>query len=220
MIAAELISEEIPPLKHTDTGEKALRWMDEFRVSHLPVLKGHNFVGVVSDSDIYDKKDPSQTLDKLFDVLPRPYVFEYSHIYDVMRIISEVGVTVVPILDGKEQYVGCTTLLHVMRSITGIGSIKESGSVVVLEMNQIDYSLAHIAQCVETNNAKVLSSYITSLPDSMKIEITLKINLIDLTRIIRTFERFDYTVKAAYQKTDYPDDLQQRYDELMNFLNL
>jgi acetoin utilization protein AcuB len=99
MIAQELISEEIPPLKHTDTGEKALRWMEEFRVSHLPVLKGNNFVGVVSDNDILDKEDPSQTLDVLFDVLPRPYVFEQSHIYDIMRIIAEAKVTVVPILN-------------------------------------------------------------------------------------------------------------------------
>ena len=124
MIAAELIAEDLPPLKHTDTGDTALHWMDEFRVSHLPVLKGNNFVGVVSDADIYDKADPSKTLHELFDVLPRPYVYEYSHIYDVMKIISEVGVTVVPILDGKENYVGCTHLLHVMRMITGIGSIE------------------------------------------------------------------------------------------------
>ena len=33
-----LISEYIPPLKYTETGEKALNWMNEFRVSHLPVL--------------------------------------------------------------------------------------------------------------------------------------------------------------------------------------
>jgi len=45
MRAYELITDEIPPLKHTDTGEKALQWMDEFKVSHLPVLKNGNFVG-------------------------------------------------------------------------------------------------------------------------------------------------------------------------------
>lgn len=220
MIASELILDDIPTLNHTDSGEKALRLMDEVKVTHLPVLKNNNYVGVVSDSDIYDKKDANLSLDKLFDVLPRPYVFEYNHIYEVMKLISEVGLTVVPILDVKEKYVGATSLLHVMRFITGIGSIKETGSVLILEMNQADYSLAHIAQCVETNNAKVLSSYITSAPNSTKIEITLKINLLDLSHIIRTFERFDYTIKAAYQKADYPNDLQDRYDELMKYLNI
>ena len=39
MIAIDLITDEIPPLMHSDTGEKALNWMEEFKVSHLPVIK-------------------------------------------------------------------------------------------------------------------------------------------------------------------------------------
>ena len=74
MKAKDLITDEIPPLKHTDTGEIALRWMDEFKVSHLPVLKNDNYVGLISESDILDKMDIHETLDTLFDHLPRPYV--------------------------------------------------------------------------------------------------------------------------------------------------
>ena len=88
MRAKELITEEIPPLTHTDSGEKALRWMDEFKVSHLPVLKNGNFVGVISESDVLDKMDIVESLDKLFDHLPRPYVFENAHIYEVLSKIS------------------------------------------------------------------------------------------------------------------------------------
>jgi hypothetical protein len=54
--------------------------------------------------------------------------------------------------------------------------------------------------------------------DSNKLEITLKINLIDLSRIIRTFERYDYVIKASFQKSEGDDDIQYRYDALMNFL--
>ena len=83
MRAIDLITEEIPPLVHSDTGEKAINWMDEFKVSHLPVLKNGNFVGVVSESDILDRLDESQTLDALFDHLPRPFVYDHVHIYEV-----------------------------------------------------------------------------------------------------------------------------------------
>lgn len=219
MIAAELIAEDIPPLKHTDTGEKALRWMDEFKVSHLPVLKGSNYVGVVSDNDIYDQEDMSDTLHEMFDVLPRPYVYDYNHIYHVMRIMAESRVTVVPVLDEKENYLGCISLMALMVRITEIAGIRESGAIIVLEMNRVDYSLTHIAQCVEGNNARIISSYITSPLDSTKLEVTLKINEVDVSRIIQTFERYDYVVKASYQKSDYYDDLKQRYDELMKYLN-
>ena len=53
MNAIDLITYDIPPLVHSDSGKKAMNWMDEFKVSHLPVLKNGNYVGLVSESDIY-----------------------------------------------------------------------------------------------------------------------------------------------------------------------
>jgi len=220
MKALELISEEIPPLTHTDTGEKALRWMDEFKVSHMPVLKNGNFVGVISESDILDKLNLEDTLDILFDHLPRPYVSENAHIYEVLAKISEDKLSILPILDAEEKYIGCTSIHHLITLIANTGSIKESGGIIVLEVNAIDYSMAQIAQIVEGNNAKILSSYIMSPSDSNKIEVTLKINKIELGSIIRTFERYDYVIKASFQKSEGDDDVQFRYDALMNYLNL
>lgn len=220
MIAKDLISDEIPPLKHTDTGTTALRWMDEFKVSHLPVLKNNNFVGLISESDILDRQNPDETLDKLFDHLPRPYVKENAHIYEVLYRVAEHKISVIPILREDESYLGCTSIHQLMTLIANTGSIKESGGIIVLEVNQIDYSLAQIAQIVESNNARILSSYIMSSPDSTKLEVTLKINQIELDRIIRTFERYDYTISASFQKSSFDDDLQMRYDALINYLKM
>lgn len=218
MRAIELITEEIPPLTHTDTGEKALRWMDELKVSHLPVLKNGNFVGVLSEADVLDRMNVDETLDKLFDHLPRPYVFENAHIYEVLARIAEHRVSVLPVLDKDEKYLGCTSVYHLLTVIANTGSIREIGGIIVVEMNASDYSMVQIAQIVEGNNAKILSSYIMSSPDSTKIEVTLKINKVELSSIIRTFERYDYVIKASFQKSDVDDDLQQRFDTLMNFL--
>ncbi len=218
MIAKDLITDEIPPLKHTDTGETALRWMDEFKVSHLPVLKNDNFVGLISESDILDRQDLEQSLDVLFDHLPRPYVKENAHIYEVLFKVAEHKISVIPILHEDETYAGCTSIHQLIMLIANTGSIKETGGIIVLEVNEIDYSLAQIAQIVESNNAKILSSYIFSSPDSTKLEVTLKINKIELGSIIRTFERYDYIISASYQKNNSDEDLQMRYDAVINFL--
>lgn len=220
MTALELITDEIPPLTHLDSGEKALIWMEEFKVSHLPVLKNGNFVGVVSESLILDKMEPSETLDVLFDHLPRPFVWATQHIYEVLAFISEHKVSIVPVLDKDENYLGCTSVHHIVQLIANTGSIKEPGGIIVLEMNQNDYSLAQLAQIVESNNAKILSSFIMSSADSTKLEVTLKINDSDLDRILRTFERYEYVIKASYQKSEYEDDLQHRFDALINYLKL
>lgn len=220
MRAQELISELIPPLKYSETGEKALNWMNEFRVSHLPVVKGNQFIGLLSENDIYDMPDPSMRLDECFINLPKPFIYANRHVYEVMKIISDLKITVVPILDENNEYIGCTDLLFLMSQITAVVSIKEPGGILVLVMNIHDYSLTEIARIVEENNAKILSSYITSVPDSTEIEVTIKINTTDLDRIIHTFNRYDYTIKASFAKGNFADDLKRRYDELMNYLNM
>ncbi len=220
MIAKELITDGIPPLVHSDTGEKALLWMEEFKVSHLPVLKNGNFVGLISEADVLDQGDLEETLDKLFQHLPRPYVGENAHIYEVLAKMEEHKISVLPILDENEQYIGCTSVHQLMTLIANTGSIKEAGAIVVIELNRVDYLLSRIAQIIESENAIVLSSYIMSSSDTTKIEVTLKITGGDLGRVLRSFERFDIVVKASFQRSSYEDDLQFRYDALMNYLKI
>lgn len=220
MTAIDVITDEIPPLIHTDSGEKALRLMDEFKVSHLPVLKNGNFVGLISETDILDRKDLTQSLDVLFDHLPRPYVADTAHVFEVLAKMAEHRISVLPVLDQQENYVGCTSVHQLMCLIANTGSIKETGGIIVLEMNRIDYSMVRIAQIVESENARILSSFIMSSPESTNIEVTLKISETDLGRIIRSFARFDITVKASFQRSSDQDDLQFRYDALMNYLNM
>jgi CBS domain-containing protein len=219
MNAIDLITYEIPPLVHTDTGEKALAWMDEFKVSHLPVLKNGNFVGLVSETHILDKMNVTENLDVLFQHLPRPFVFSNAHLFEILSKISEFQISVIPILDENEQYLGCTSIFELMTSIANTSSMKEKGGILILEVNELDYSMAQIGQIVESNEAKILSSTILSDASSTKLHITLKINQEDLTSIIRTFERYDYVVKASYQNGVGAEDLQWRYDALMNYLN-
>jgi hypothetical protein len=105
-----------------------------------------------------------------------------------------------------------------MVQLANTGSMKEVGGILILEINNIDYSMAQIAQIVESNNARILSSYILTNSSSSKLEITLKINKLDLSSIIRTFERYDYVVKESFQKSMDNDDLQARFDSLMHYL--
>lgn len=220
MKAQELISEIIPPLKYSETGERAMDWMNELRVSHLPVVNGSEYIGLISENDVYDMPDPSVKISDCFQNLPKPFIYEDRHVYEVMKMISDLKITVVPILDHDNTYLGCTDLLYLMSQITAVNSIKEPGSIVVLLMNTHDYSLAQIARIIEENSAKVLSSFITSKEESTEIEVTLKINSDNIDRIIQSFIRYDYTIKATFQKGDFQDDLKKRYDELMNFLNM
>ena len=220
MIAIDLITYEIPPLVHTDTGEKALAWMDEFKVSHLPVLKNGNFVGLVSETHILDKMNVSENLDVLFQHLPRPFVFANAHLFEILSKISEFKISVIPILDENERYLGCTNIFELMTSIANTSSMKEKGGILILEVNQLDYSMAQIGQIVESNDAKILSSYITSEVDSKMMEVTIKINRKNIEGVLQTLYRYDYQVKASFSEDKFEKDMKIRYEGLMKYLKI
>jgi signal-transduction protein with cAMP-binding, CBS, and nucleotidyltransferase domain len=220
MYARELISEDIPPLKTSDTGERALAWMDEFRVSHLPIVNNVDFLGLISESDILDFNSSNEPIGGHSLNLSRPYVFDYQHTYDVLKVMSSLKLSVIPVLNDKEQYLGLIHLSTLLQHFAEMASMKESGGLLVLELNLHDYSLSEIARIVESNDAKILSSYISSHIDSTKLEVTIKINRTDLSAIIQTFNRYNYTIKASFHQSEYVDDLKDRFDSFMSFLNI
>ncbi len=220
MLAYELITEEVPSLKPTDSGKKVLDWMEDFRISHLPVVNKREFLGLVSYTDMLDLNAGNKTLDKLDVSLIKAYVPENYHIFDVLKVISTHNVSAVAVLDDKNNYVGVITAESIIRKIAQMPFVNEPGGIIILEINVRDYSLSQIAQIVEGNDAKILNMYVNSYPDSTKMEVTLKLNKDELAPILQTFSRYNYTVKASFRQSDMGGDIKNRYDEFMHYLNI
>lgn len=220
MHAIDLITADIPPLRPQDDVSRALDWMEEFKVSHLPVVEDRRLVGIVKDQDLVDRNDPRASVGGVMDSVEIPYARAGQHIYEVMRLFSERGLTVVPVLDEMGVYLGAITEHEALKRLTQVTNIHEPGSIVVLEMNQHDYSLYEIARLVESNDAKILSVHTHSLADSARIEVTLKINREEISDVLRSFERYELFVKSTYQGSKLHDDLRGRFEELMRYINL
>ena len=221
MVAKELISEVIPLLRTSDTGQKALNWMEIFRISHLPIVNNQELLGLISDTDIYDINDPQQPVGNHKLSLFKPFVKLDQHIFDIISLASRLKLSVVPVLDEKNFFKGVIQVNDLIDKIAEMSSIKEQGGIIILELLQSDYSLSQIAQIVESNNAKVLNLYVSSPPDSTRLEVTIKLNTSNLAPIIRTFERFDYQITAWHSEDDEMDRFySDRFDSFMRYLDV
>lgn len=221
MIAEQLISDIISPLKTSDTVETAISMMDEFRVAHLPVVNNTAYLGLVSETDLQENLEDIDTpIGNIRLSLARPAIRNFEHIYDVIKSMTELGISVLPVIDSDDNYIGAVSFESLNRNLMKMAAIQNPGAVIVLEMSQNDYSLSEIAQIIESNDAKVLSMYITSAVDSTTMEVILKVNKQDITGIINTLNRYNYNIKASFGKEEDPDDLKDRYDSLMNYLNV
>ena len=221
MVAKELISEVIPLLKTSDTGQTALNWMEIFRISHLPIVNNQEFLGLISDTDIYDMNQPDEPIGNHALTLMKPYVKDYQHIFEVIGLVARLKLTVVPVLDDNNSCKGVITLQDLVKYLAEMSSLDQTGAIIVLELTDRDYSLSQISQIIESNDIKVLSLYVTSPPDSTKLEITIKLNKNEISSVIRTFERYDISVKTWETSSDSVDQFyQERFDLLMKYLNI
>ena len=218
MIAKFLIEPNLPTIQLTDTGEHALSLMNEFKVSHLPLVDNKKFLGLISVNDILvDKSLKFSDYKKLFVLI---YTKEKHHIYEVIKMMSQNSLSLIPVLNKKDEYCGSISLLSLTQQFSKLASLENSGGIIILELNTNDYSMAEIARITEANGVKIVSSYVTTHSDSTKIELTLKFNETDLTRIIKAFNRFEYIIKASFHESEFIDELKNRYDNFMHYLNI
>lgn len=219
MIAESLVSNIVIPLRTSDRGEEALAIMTDFYIRHLPIVNNRQLLGLISEEDIlnYDATEPvgSYSLS-----LYRPFVRNSDHIYEVMRMMSQYELTVIPVVDYDDEYVGLITQEDLLQYFARMSSFTEQGTILVLEVSRADYSMTEIARIVESEGSIILSSFITTDAYSTKMQVTLKINARYIQNIIATFDRFNYTIKASFNESDYLETLQERYDSLMNYLSV
>lgn len=220
MIAKNIITNNIVPLKTSDTGVFALSMMDDFKVSHLPIVNNIDFLGLISESDIYSTNNFDEPLGNHKLSLTRPFVTEYQHFYEVIKIVSDLKLTLIPVLDEQNKYLGVITLEDLTQHFSKIASLQNPGGIIVLEINSQDYSLSQIAQIVESNDAKILSLYVSSQPESTKMEVTLKINKMDIGAVLQTFNRYNYIVKETYSEETDIESLKERFDSFMKYLSI
>jgi len=220
MLAIELIADSIPPVHTSDSIQKVMDRMVEFRVRQLPIVNEEQFLGLIAESDLIEEPDYQVSIGALGLSLVNPYVLEEQHIYDVIRLFYEQRLTVVPVLDIKKNYLGLISINMMNEYFANLTSVTEPGGIIVLEISNKNNSLAHMAQIVESDNAQILSSYVSTFPDSTRMEVTLKVNKLDISAIVATFLRYEYNVKATFNHTGDNDNSKDRYDSLMNYLNL
>lgn len=220
MIAKELISIHVPSVSYNDEAERALFEMDENRVGHLAVVDDGEYYGLISDNDIYDLEDTFQPIKKVKPHLIRPFVKQYDYIYDIIAAFSGGQFSVLPVLDDNDKYIGVIGQENLVKAFQKITNAHEPGGVLVLGLNVRDYSMAQVAQIIESEGAKILSTYTSTQEDSLKMDLIVKINKTDLSSIIASFDRYAYDIKASYHESIHEEDLERRYNQFLKYLNI
>ncbi|QMW04129.1 CBS domain-containing protein [Spirosoma foliorum] len=221
MLAAELIDPMLPALKPTDSVGQALDWMQEHRVGQLVLTDQGEYRGIVSEELLLDVADDERSLGNVLRLFEQTYVHEDQHLFEVLGLVIQQQMEVVAVLNEGQEFMGTISVTELLKQFGQELGVQEVGAILILNMNERDYSLTEISRLVESNNVKIISSFFSSaaygMPDRSRL--TLKLNRRDITPVISTLERFGYQIEAAFANAPVESIDQERLDSLLRYLN-
>ncbi|MFN1836232.1 CBS domain-containing protein [Balneola sp. MJW-20] len=221
MLVNEILNNDIPPLKQTDTVALALTKMDLMHTSQYCVIDEDNkLVGMVGLDQAIETADQETTLDKI-GLKPEIYVPQRQHVFEAVRIMLAHNLYALPVVDESHKYVGIVEKREIIRALGDLFNLTVPGSVLTVEVDQQDFSLTDLVRIIENEGAGILGLAIQQpQSDNPFYRVSFKVNLEDSSVLSSGLRRFGYTVISEESSESFDMDFSDRADELIRYLDI
>ena len=219
MFAGQLISQSISFLHLDDTAGKALQEMNDFHVSHLPVVAEDKYLGLISEEALLDN-DEKSPIENLQSEFIKPFVRQNDFFLLAVKRARDMHLSVVPVITDQYELLGVISEDNLFMQLAAFAGVDEPGGIIVLEMEKNDFSAGELNRLIESNDA-----YITQLNSifdvaTQLLTVTLRINKTEISDIVATLQRHEYNIRFYNGEELFQNELQNNLDHLMNYLNI
>lgn len=218
MLVSQLINTSFPALNVADTVIYALQLMDEYDVLHLPVISADKYAGLVCKDDLLGEDETSQLSSVSF--IKPLMVKNEEHVLTALKTVAKHHLSLLPVVNEQAELMGNLLTKDLLTAMATFIGTDEKGAIIVLETNKRQFSFGELSRLVETNDAFIsqLNTY-TEATTGLMI-VTIKINRMEVSDIIATFQRYDYAVRYYFGEEEYANELRENYDHLIAYLNM
>jgi len=220
MFIYQLISNEIPALLPTDTGDRALQLMQDHHVSHLSVVEGEEYKALIREEDLLNWETPEMALSSGEFMNFKPVVYGNQHPYEAIRRSIQQNISVVPVIDEENKYLGVVTRDHLYQFLSTNTGLNKTGGIIVLEIKPINFSMSEIARICESNDVIIINMQLLAVPEQETMEVILKTNTMEMQALLASFERYEYSVKEVFGELPGNESVLDRYQSLMHYINM
>lgn len=222
MLANKSITQsDFKPLRGTDTVEAVRNRMKEEQVNALPVVDPttQKLIGQIDRDQLSRADDYQQISDLQMDKVVK--IFEGQHIFEGVRLMLQYELNLLPLVNKEGTFLGVITKQQILEAISKMLNLEQKGSVLTIEIEPIDFSLSEIVQIIEAEGAKILGVAVESSDGNHQaFEVSVKLNLKDISRVTAALKRYGYSVISESESTVLENDLEYRADELLKYIDM
>lgn len=219
MLVSEIVNTSLPSLNINDRVSFALDLMDDYDVLELPVVSEKKYLGIISKDELTDAETPEMKIASLGHLQGFAIRID-EHFLTALQLISQNELSLLPVINHQQELEGVILLKELARTITQFTGAAERGAVIVLEIEKRNFSFGELSRLIETNDAYITQLNTYTEPATGLMIVTIKINKVEVSSIIATLQRYEYTVRYYFGREDYANELKENYDHLMSYLNM
>ena len=219
IFCSQLLETNLPVIDLHDKVEQVLLTFEAAQVDSLPVMEGAQFLGMIQEEDLFDFS-PSTEVASIQHVFQKHSVRPGDHILQALRVKAKYYLHAVPVVNERNEWEG---IIHTEKLLDGLANMvgaSESGSYIILELSRSEYAPGIINRLVESNDAMIMQMNTVVDQHNGMMQVFLKINKEEISDIVATFQRHEYTVLYYYGEETYDNALQNNLDHLFNYLNI
>jgi len=218
MNLSQYIINDIKPLSIEDTVRELQTMFNQLTYSHFPVNNDGVYLGCISETDAHCF-DGNKVIKDCNYALEGFFVRDTTMWLDILEAFAQNSTNIMPVLDGNNQYLGYYELNDIINLFNETPFFAEPGGILIVEKGLADYSFSEISQIVESNNGKLLGSFISKIENDVA-QVTLKIGNASLNDIIQTFRRYSYNIVSGSEEDSFTENLKERSEYLKKYLNI
>jgi acetoin utilization protein AcuB len=216
---SQLLETNLPIIDLHDRVDQVLLEFDAAQLDYLPVVDGGQFLGMIHEEDLFDFA-ANATIASIQHVLIKHSVRPGDHLLQALRIKAKYYLHAVPVVNEKNEWEGIIPAEKLLDALSNMMGAIEPGSFIILELSRTEYAPGIINRLVESNDAMIMQMNTVVDQQNGMMQILLKINKEEISDIVATFQRHEYTVLYYYGEETYDNALQNNLDHLFNYLNI
>jgi hypothetical protein len=215
------IDTNILPLKPSDKVLIAKDLMLSQNVFNLPIIDEGKLLLWVDLETLCEHDDKNNISQIEFPILSEDVVLrEEDHFFKGLQIFkSNSKLDLLPVFSRENEYKGLVRARDLITPFLVRNVEEGESSVVLLEMNDFDYSLAALCNIVEYNRSAILQVLVGSHVKG-KIWVHLVLNTTIIQSILSSFYRYNYNILFVHNQKDVDTLIDDRYQSLMKYLDL
>jgi len=220
MLTRDLLTQTLPHLKLHDKVFHALQLMNDYHVTHLPIVDDEKYLGLLSEEVLLHTEDDNTELTELQPAILNISVRDNEHLLSVIQDTVENDLSIMPVVNEDNELLGCITKDDLLKNASEFMSLNEPGGIIVLELDPKQYSFNELSRLIESNDAQITQLNTSTDSDTGLLTATIKINKADVADVVASLQRHEYNVKYYFGEELYENEVRSNYENLMNYLKI